>query len=737
MPENINIPDSNITTELSFRNLILMNMQQLTNFPYIENDFDALTDYELLCLVVKYLNDVISNQNEQNASITRLYNSFLALQDYINGAKDELEDAFNELDTYVRTFFANLDVQEEIDNKLDEMVEDGTLPEIIADYLNSKAIFGFDNVESMKNATNLIDGSYAQTLGYYTKNDGGKALYKIRTITNEDVVNNGSIISLNNTTLIAELVKDTMVNVKQFGAYGDNNHDDTLAFQNAINYINENGTIYVPKGEYIISSTLNTKSSISIIGCEDVPKIIFTNTGTLFSISGHNNSNTEYETRPRDSSSEFKPILKQLCLTTGLTSGHGKNDTIAISFDTTSDTIMARGFMENVHIWHFDIGMLIGKYHFYLMNFIRVNFTFNNTAIKTNAERVDSGEKISITDGLFDSNKVCIEFTGSDYDMNILNTSIDFNDCFLYSSGNVVDDSRKIVIDGCHYETNSADYVYNQNNPHGFLFGILNGTSIFITNSKFSTRSADTLFFSAGKSGGTYIHFENNRIEFKAGYYNDVEVVPYLYYFNSDDNFIVTAKNNDSVVFTKPLSFHQAINSVPGISYPYAIGTATRSNASIIMDSANQNTNIYVSSDELTNVASYNITAKNNKTGYKGLQFIPTDINSPVKVIVSEGTFTPIHEKETRRVCIATTNCSKVEYQIAYFDENHTRTHTDSYYVALDNNTITNQTLIIPHCPAINKTNNYLTDKYIKVYARLTSISGYTPELNALVVYTI
>ena len=134
MPDNVNIPDSNITTNLSFRNLILMNMQQLTNFPYIEKDFDALTDYELLCLIVKYLNDVIANQNEQNASITRMYESFLALQNYVNNTKDTLEDAFNTLDNYVRNYFANLDVQEEINNKIDSMLDAGTFQQIIYDY---------------------------------------------------------------------------------------------------------------------------------------------------------------------------------------------------------------------------------------------------------------------------------------------------------------------------------------------------------------------------------------------------------------------------------------------------------------------------------------------------------------------------------------------------------------------------------------------------------------------------
>ena len=167
MQGNVNIPDSTITTNLSFRQLVLMNMQQLTNFPYIEKDFDALTDYELLCLVVKFLNDVIANQNEQNNSITRMYQSFLALQDYVNNTKDTLEDAFNELDDYVRNYFDNLDVQDEINNKLDQMAEDGTLERIIADYIlenDSNQITVDDNLltnDSLWLTNNGWNGNYS------------------------------------------------------------------------------------------------------------------------------------------------------------------------------------------------------------------------------------------------------------------------------------------------------------------------------------------------------------------------------------------------------------------------------------------------------------------------------------------------------------------------------------------------------------------------------------------------
>lgn len=40
---------------------------------------------------------------------------------------DSLQDAFNDLKSYVQDYFKNLDVQDEINNKLDQMTEDGTL----------------------------------------------------------------------------------------------------------------------------------------------------------------------------------------------------------------------------------------------------------------------------------------------------------------------------------------------------------------------------------------------------------------------------------------------------------------------------------------------------------------------------------------------------------------------------------------------------------------------------------
>lgn len=214
----------------------------------------------------------------------------------VNNNADALQDVIHYLE--------NLDLQDEVDHKLDEMADDGTLQEIVADYLNSKAIFGFDNVESMKEASNLIDGSYAQTLGFYAKNDKGGALYKIRNITNANTVDNITIIPIGSDDLIAELIINDM-NVKQFGAKGDGTTDDSVAIQKAIDTCNN---IYFPTGTYLLSDTLNLKSDLTLIG-EDAILLQHNNVSeTILSLDGCNNVLIKNLHLKNDSSQEGSSI---------------------------------------------------------------------------------------------------------------------------------------------------------------------------------------------------------------------------------------------------------------------------------------------------------------------------------------------------------------------------------------------------------------------------------------------
>lgn len=204
----------------------------IQNFPFIEEDFDALTDYQLMSKIVEYLNKVITSQNE------------------VIGQVEVLTNAFSELQEYVEHYFDNLDVQTEINNKLDQMAEDGTLEEIVAEYINTKALFTFDTVDDLKAAENLINGSYAKTLGYYTKGDYGASVYKI---TNDELTANGStIISLDSGLFAVLNLEERVIKAEQFGAKGDGTTDDTDALQSAINYSIDHECVLELNGDYLV-----------------------------------------------------------------------------------------------------------------------------------------------------------------------------------------------------------------------------------------------------------------------------------------------------------------------------------------------------------------------------------------------------------------------------------------------------------------------------------------------------
>lgn len=103
-----------------------------SNFPFIEATYEALDNYGLYCKVVEYLNNVIENENTVENNVTALYNAFVSLN------------------AYVSNYFDNLDVQEEINNKLDNMAQDGTLYQIIRAYTDPI-------VEAQNNRINGID----------------------------------------------------------------------------------------------------------------------------------------------------------------------------------------------------------------------------------------------------------------------------------------------------------------------------------------------------------------------------------------------------------------------------------------------------------------------------------------------------------------------------------------------------------------------------------------------------
>lgn len=207
-------------------------MQVLTNFPYIEYDFDALTNYQLLCKVVEYLNGVIHNENEVTEQINSLYNAYIALQNYVNNYLDNI-------------------VPEEIDEKLDEYVEDGTLENLLNNKLSLIRIY--PTTESMIEASStLTNGMNITTLGYYNVNDGGGASFKI----SDTESANEFQIDLDG--LYANLiVENDTISFKQIGCVADGTTNNATLINKALAVIKAKsiGNFYINEGTFAINDS--------------------------------------------------------------------------------------------------------------------------------------------------------------------------------------------------------------------------------------------------------------------------------------------------------------------------------------------------------------------------------------------------------------------------------------------------------------------------------------------------
>ena len=155
---------------------------------------ESMSYYEGLTYLVNYLsNNVIPAVNNNGEAV------------------EELQAKFVELQHYVDTYFDSLDVQTEIDNKLDEMATEGELATIILDYLQMSGLMMYDTLADMKATEHVIDGSYLEIAGTLTYDDGHRTLYRVREKTNDDVIDEVELVELTN---YPELVAEKLIDDK-------------------------------------------------------------------------------------------------------------------------------------------------------------------------------------------------------------------------------------------------------------------------------------------------------------------------------------------------------------------------------------------------------------------------------------------------------------------------------------------------------------------------------------------
>ena len=422
-----------------FRNWIIQT------FPFLEDDFDALTDYELFCKMLGYVKKMSAQY-------------------------DEFQKELNKYENY----FNNLDVQEEINNKLDEMAESGELENLISQYIELATTYVYDNMASLKSASNLIVGSYARISGYYTYNDGGGAYYKIREITNADVVDEKLIVSLSDENLIAELIFDHKLNLKQLGAKADNTTDDSQIMQFAVDTLSViGGDIIIPNGTYLFTSGINipvNNELINIIGNNSVINCNLSDEGIAFNCVA-------------TSDNYCRITFKDLKINY---TGTGEEVTgIKLQKVTERkiiDNVRITGFYNNIYIkdcWLLIFDKLTSVYATndgLLCQDITNGFNFNSCIFQNNTRYniflVGRGHSFTNCDFSIYNNTSYNYFFGCE--------GVSLNGCYYEENDNVIkgfyfNQSTGISLNGCFFDLSSETENYN-------LFDIYNCFGIGINN---------------------------------------------------------------------------------------------------------------------------------------------------------------------------------------------------------------------------------------------------------------
>lgn len=135
----------------NYKELSYFKKWTLENYPFIEADFDAITEYQLFCKIVEYLNKVIYNEKLTEQAMEELEAEFLKLKEYVDEYLTDISDIKEEV--------------EAIENSM------AVLTQSIID-LNNK-IDGVDSkVDNLKTYTNnLVNESYQILKNYVDAQD--------------------------------------------------------------------------------------------------------------------------------------------------------------------------------------------------------------------------------------------------------------------------------------------------------------------------------------------------------------------------------------------------------------------------------------------------------------------------------------------------------------------------------------------------------------------------------------
>ena len=473
---------------------------------------ESMSYYECLCGLLNYLKNTIIPTVNNNAD-----------------AVAELQELFTKLQNFVNNYFDNLDVQDEINNKLDEMVKDGTFENILANYSNITRVYN-THQDLVNDANALVNNMKVKTLGYYEINDGGGAEYYITDTLDEtkyqEKVND----------LYAELIiKDGKININSLGADSTGVNDSSTIFNKAFEFINNKwlnndygiNTI-VCNGTYLWNNQVKMPPCARL-RCNGYTTILTNvpNDSALFLSYLDSQLPSNFPGNKQDwnyaelINFDKGGILKNI--------GEKTNSKcIEIGTRTNLNELhsLSRYKICNFRIYNYDIGVLHNIYNVYIGKYECISFENNTIGVQYGVENktvTNSGENMVYEQCLFASENNAINWLCDGFDSSFTNCSFDFlQDIFLDVNNHGY---KRISLINCHIESFTS-----------IMNDVPRNTIIDINNSNI-VDSKRGKYFSTAKLY-SLVNMSNNNINpISANVYNPEKIYHYI-------NFALNLSNN-------------------------------------------------------------------------------------------------------------------------------------------------------------------------------------------------
>ena len=453
-----------------------------------------------------------------------LENTIIPTIDNNAGAVTELQNLYVELKSYVDNYFTNLDVQNEINNKLDSMAQDGTFDNILMNYTNITRIYN-TTVDLINDKENLVNNQKIKTLGYYSINDGGNGYFIITNIKD----NLKFQIDLEN-GLYAQLIPiDNEINANALGCDSTGLNDSSIILNNILSIINERWiqnlndiNTVILNGKYLINNTILFPPCARFRGIGYVEL----NTNTINSAIKINYLDDRRPTNfPVNHQNWLYAELINFSEGGGLINKLERGSTVGIEIGEYENKgleyTIARYKICNMTIYNYNIAILHNNYNVYIGKYERLNLETNNICVQFGSIEGNSnnaGEHMSFSECLFASSNIAFNWLCNSYYVFINHSSFDFNKKLFVDKNKGY---RMIEVDSSHIEGND---IFFEN------IGIY--THIVLINNRILHKPTSKMENESTNNTTVTIILKNNRISSQSSSENPIDPLNNLYILN-------------------------------------------------------------------------------------------------------------------------------------------------------------------------------------------------------------